>query len=724
MLKDKLYNYFVKKNGRVWYEYERYVREHMEDHRLHRFRHLKILFKLNWFYRVRKQTTPYLYWDVPLNPDARHSEANKQTDKKAVKTEQNSLPRKPQANKKEIKKSDNKKKSNIKLPFVGSESSRLNRLKPQFLVKRAMLYDIVSFDIFDTLLLRNVSDPKKVFLFLEYETGIAGFADLRIKTEQRLRAECQKTEGHREISIVDIYKELEKETGIDYEYGINKELEVEEKLIVVNPYMKFVYDMLRENGHKIIYTSDFYYPKEYVAKLLEDKGYTVDDNLYVSCDYKKSKIDKQLYLEIQKDYPEQTIYHIGDNVRSDVKCAEEMGIKPFYYANVNKAGEIYRADGMSEVIGSAYSAIVNNYLYNGLYQKSPAFEYGFIYGGIYVFGFCNYIYKLAVREDVDKVIFLARDGAIYQRVFEYLFPYIKTSYLYWSREIGTKYCLEEDRHSFLNRMIRYRCNNTKKYTIQNLVEEIDVPEYREAILAVFDEQDLMTEDNADEIIRLTIEHIEIIEDTYRNKYRWVDKYLNNQIRDSESILLVDVGWNGSGPLQLAKIFQKKNPDLKVKNVIAASLPSNVGQSDISILSENLYAYLFSNSMNRNMQDVHKSARRNDFFFEMFTQNTEPSFSGILNDGQLKMDFQFPEIENYELIKEIHDGIFEFSKLWKNYFKEYDFMYNISGYDAYCPFRLVRRDVNYFKKNFPNYILSRVVGLHNENEIETLQEYLK
>ena len=79
MIKDKLYNYFVKKNGRVWYEYERYVREHIEEHRLHRFRHLKVLIKLNWFYRVKKGNTPYLYWDTPLQPVS--SNGNKQKKK-------------------------------------------------------------------------------------------------------------------------------------------------------------------------------------------------------------------------------------------------------------------------------------------------------------------------------------------------------------------------------------------------------------------------------------------------------------------------------------------------------------------------------------------------------------------------------------------------------------------------------------------------------------------
>lgn len=63
MLKDKVYNFIVRKNENVCYEYERYVKENLEEHFRHRIKHMILLMKLNWFYRIKKNTTPYLYWD-------------------------------------------------------------------------------------------------------------------------------------------------------------------------------------------------------------------------------------------------------------------------------------------------------------------------------------------------------------------------------------------------------------------------------------------------------------------------------------------------------------------------------------------------------------------------------------------------------------------------------------------------------------------------------------
>ena len=57
------YRYLVGKNPNVKYEYERYVQENLQEHYTNRLKHWRILFSLNWHYRVRKKTQPLLFWD-------------------------------------------------------------------------------------------------------------------------------------------------------------------------------------------------------------------------------------------------------------------------------------------------------------------------------------------------------------------------------------------------------------------------------------------------------------------------------------------------------------------------------------------------------------------------------------------------------------------------------------------------------------------------------------
>lgn len=81
--------------------------------------------------------------------------------------------------------------------------------------------------------------------------------------------------------------------------------------------------------------------------------------------------------------------HVGDNPVSDVKNAKKHGFEVFYYPNVNRNALLYRAYDMSAVVGGAYRGIVNNKLYNGTEQLSMEYEYGYIYGGLFVLGYCN-----------------------------------------------------------------------------------------------------------------------------------------------------------------------------------------------------------------------------------------------------------------------------------------------------------------------------------------------
>ena len=160
-------NFFVRKNGRVWYEYERYVREHMEEHHLHRIRHLRVLFKLNWFYRIKKGNTPYLYWDVPLEPQVEEKGSEIKSD----------IPRIENVKKEEKKNNREVKKEVVEKKEIYPESydSGMKRMDAYHYAQRLFKYDAVSFDLFDTLILRKVYEPTDIFMIVGNRLNIYRF---------------------------------------------------------------------------------------------------------------------------------------------------------------------------------------------------------------------------------------------------------------------------------------------------------------------------------------------------------------------------------------------------------------------------------------------------------------------------------------------------------------------------------------------------------------------
>ena len=59
MAKESFYNFWVRKNIKVKYEYERYVMDHIHEHRAKKLKHWMVLFRLNMHYRIFKRKTEY-----------------------------------------------------------------------------------------------------------------------------------------------------------------------------------------------------------------------------------------------------------------------------------------------------------------------------------------------------------------------------------------------------------------------------------------------------------------------------------------------------------------------------------------------------------------------------------------------------------------------------------------------------------------------------------------
>ena len=196
-------------------------------------------------------------------------------------------------------------------------------------------YDIVSFDIFDTLIFRPFSEPTELFHFVGEKFGVADFKEIRSHAEKRTRNKCRREKGHYEVTLQEIWDAMRSEISILPEVGVQVEMDAELQFCYANPFMQEIYKKLQRLGKKIILTSDMYLPKEFIGRILDKNGYTGYDKLYVSCEYGKSKIDGSLFALVRSEQPGR-IVHVGDNIRSDIMMAKKNGFDAFYYPNISR----------------------------------------------------------------------------------------------------------------------------------------------------------------------------------------------------------------------------------------------------------------------------------------------------------------------------------------------------------------------------------------------------
>lgn len=348
-----------------------------------------------------------------------------------------------------------------------SESEQATVLIPgvEEYISKLKQYDVISFDIFDTLIFRPFSEPTDLFFFLGEKLSFMDFKRIRMEMEYRARQKNFGERGHYEISLAQIWDLIEQETGLSATDGMALEQELEQQFCYANPFMKAVYDWLLKLGKEIIIVSDMYLPSECLEKILQGQGYTGYRKLYVSCEYGKNKASGELYNIVHDDIEHEmgagqvfSVIHVGDNPVSDHQMAQKAGWAV-----------------MSVVIGGAYRGIVQNHIWNGLKKYSMAYEYGYIYGGLFVLGYCQYIHRYARENSMDKILFLSRDGDILKQVYDRMYPDDCTEYVYWSRRAATKLLAVSDKYDYFRRFVYHKVN--QGYTIRKILEAMELLDF-------------------------------------------------------------------------------------------------------------------------------------------------------------------------------------------------------------------------------------------------------
>lgn len=310
--------------------------------------------------------------------------------------------------------------------------------------------DIVSFDIFDTLLIRPYLSPEDLFEHIEKLYKLNGFKKERILAEKRTRYIHTEDE---DITIDDIYENICPE----YSNLKNIEMEFEKQVLRPNPFIKYFYDKANSSGKTIIAISDMYLPSEFLKTILHKNGFTNIKAVYVSGEYKKSKGSKHLYEEVVKKSgvkPEK-ILHIGDNLQSDYFSAMDSGINAiflekyidkFYKTQIGKKYTL-----LSKKINSIDFSIITSISAIQLLQNSSNYWYnlGYNFGGPFAIGYTQYIIEQCKLNNINNLLFVSRDGYILQKIYKILVGEnaLENHYIYAPRILNIK-CFLDYRNNF------------------------------------------------------------------------------------------------------------------------------------------------------------------------------------------------------------------------------------------------------------------------------------
>ena len=294
----------------------------------------------------------------------------------------------------------------------------------QELLEVAKDYNVITFDVFDTLLIRDVLKPIDVFWLV----GGNVFRYRRIMAEYLANMSSKKEE----ITIQDIYKFLPQKY-------MEQEINVEKAVCRANPSVERVYHELKKAGKRIFAISDMYLSKNVVSELLHSAGYSFED-IYVSSEYGVRKQSGKLFEVFcqKEEINREDILHIGDNPDADGKGSDLAGISSFLVPEIKNSLRYSRKKKhlFYLVYNEKKKRILQmrGFINHGLTELNNSCEkLGYEILGPILVSFVQWIYNRKNEYGFSKLFFLARDMKIVHDIYQEIYGKDDCAYFHISR---------------------------------------------------------------------------------------------------------------------------------------------------------------------------------------------------------------------------------------------------------------------------------------------------
>ncbi|MCI8950796.1 MAG: HAD-IA family hydrolase [Lachnospiraceae bacterium] len=432
---------------------------------------------------------------------------------------------------------------------------------------------IVSFDIFDTLLVRPALYPQDIFYLADQivkEKYNKSFLQVRLCAENKLKNPY--------INIHEIWDyimeayHLSKE---EVEVYKNIEIKLEEDLLYARKQIYELYRYAVYKKKKIAAISDMYLPSDILKRVLKKNGYKHISKVYVSCECKKRKDSGELYayfLKEQCNYRPDSILHIGDNYKSDYQMAKKAGLEAAYipsnlkqfFSNIN----IKKVEHWDLIHSSLVNRIFLGFGINVLFdssldelKKDRLSLNGFV--DIILFPMLLktllFISNETCMDSYRQISFASRDGFLPFQMFEILNKYIKGNKkaIYFDASRQAYSCITEG--SIYDKMNSKKIS--KDYTIEDYINSLIIDDkIKTEILKNLPETEksITVLDHQQAASKVLDRNIELILEDRKNQKAAATTYYH-RIFDGEDKreIVFDCGYSGSVSNALSKVFDGK-----------------------------------------------------------------------------------------------------------------------------------------------------------------------
>lgn len=532
------------------------------------------------------------------------------------------------------------------------------------LIKSIDKYDIISFDIFDTIIMRKILRPESVFDVIEKDIKcniIEGFEFKKFRNkavEMALKEDVNPT-------IKQIYNCFQKIANIESSMVkkiMDLEIQTEKRFLVPRQSIVDAMKYATKIGKQVYLISDMYLDRSIIKEILDELGINSYDDIFVSCDVKKSKWPNGdifvYYKERIVKNKSQKLLHIGDNISADIECARAKNIDTFYIMDVYEMlVQSHLSDLLVNVrtledeiiLGLIIAKVLNNPFalskFKGKLYINEIGCIGYIGYGPLLVGFTNWLINKYKGKENSNILFLARDGYVLIQVYNRIV-----------KEMGIKEEMPNAIYTLASRRALTVAAIRNEKDLEFAINRIDYKGTCREILKLKFGIDAKKDDKyADEILEMDtfkkqiwMYKDEILANSKEEREEYL-KYLEKigAIGDDKNIIAFDTQTIGTSVYHLEKIVNKP-----VELVCFVLLNS----ADYSLHDEiRSYSYLGEDTFYLCQKNFTKSSTLNDSILT----SPYPQFIKIDREHQAIYGIKEKSQIYFEKINEVHEGIMNF-----------------------------------------------------------------
>lgn len=519
--------------------------------------------------------------------------------------------------------------------------------------------DVISFDVFGTLLERKTLYPIDIFEIIQQRIIHSTDVEARHICSIWKCSEGEFVKRRLDVinkdmncpSIYEIYSNID-DTGQltidDKKWMIDLEIQVEKDYIIPRKSMLAFFKKVIPNK-RVILISNMHLPEDVLSELLKENGFEGYEKLFVSCDYKCSK-SQGLF---QKAFEElgvnlNSVIHIGDSYVQDIVSAQDQGIGDTFH--ILSELELLKKSSFSEIVelelnllerlvlGSFINEIFDDpFVLAGTKGRITIDSYGefvSIFVSPLVWGYTLWCFHQIGRQKNSLALFSARDGFIVKKIYDLLFKFLYPNeqnngiYFYTSRMAMLK-SVVKDRDglekvvsigydgnigSFFEQRFEYHINS-----------EVGKLEYSESACREVLDMD------GDEIVRLCIYNRE-------NYLEYIDK-LN--IWNYEILYLVDQCGYGRVQYGLEQLIESNN----VRGLYLKKY------NHMPLSAQNYLSYFPDAD-----EGIADSLSNYSIILEEIFSSDEPSVKGVDDRGNILFQEEVRREEQLNMLRNAHEII--------------------------------------------------------------------